>query len=448
MINSILGLVIALGILVTVHEYGHFWVARKFGVKVLRFSVGFGKPIWQWTDKQGTEFAIAWIPLGGYVKMLDEREGDVPENELDQAFTQKKPYQKIAIALAGPIANFIFAIVAFTLMYSFGIRELVPLVDEPIESSVAYDAGMQRGDRILSVDGTSVGSFADVGIALASRVGESGAISIEIDRQGLRKTLSFSIQDWLATEQSPDPLRNLGVYPKMPIQPAIVGEVVLGGAASLAGLEYEDVVREADGVEIIDWMSWVDVIRANPNREISMIVDRKGALIDKTITPEAREMEDGSIIGYVGVGTVPQPWPEDQLVTSRMWPWQAMVRGINDTGRMIGLSYDMLSKMITGKVSLKQIGGPISMARMAGMSVESGFEAFMSFLALISISLGIVNLLPVPVLDGGHVVIHTVEWIKGKPISERAQIIGMQIGLAFIVMLMGLAFFNDIGRIM
>jgi regulator of sigma E protease len=433
---------------VTVHEYGHFWVARKFGVKVLRFSVGFGKPIWQWTDKQGTEFAIAWIPLGGYVKMLDEREGEVPENELNQAFTQKKPYQKISIALAGPLANFIFAIVAFTLMYSFGVRELVPLVDDPIESSVAYEAGMQRGDKILSIDGTSVGSFADVGIALASRVGESGAISIEIDRQGLRKTLMLPIQDWLATEQSPDPLRNLGIYPKMPIQPAIVGEVVLGGAASLAGLEREDVVLEADGVEIADWMSWVDVIRAKPDQSIALVIDRKGVVIDKIITPEQREMEDGSIIGYVGVGTVPQPWPDDQLVVSRIWPWQAFARGVSDTGRMIGLSYDMLSKMVTGKVSLKQIGGPISMARMAGMSVESGFEAFVSFLALISISLGIVNLLPVPVLDGGHVVIHAFEWIQGKPLSERAQIIGMQVGLAFIVMLMGLAFFNDIGRIM
>jgi len=447
MLNSILGLLLALGILVTIHEYGHFWVARRFGVKVLRFSIGFGQPIWRRVDKYGTEFVVAWIPLGGYVKMLDEREGDVPQELLDQAFTQKSPAQKIAIAMAGPVANFLFAIIAFALMHMIGVRDLVPVIDAPISDSPTYVTDLSRGDKVVSVDGNEVQSFSDLGLALAARVGDSGVIEMAVDRQGSITRVSIPITNWLFDDQSPNPLRSLGITPKMPELPAIVGRLEENGVAQKAGFEVNDLISAVNSEPMDDWMAWVEFVRAHPGEELLVEIDRNGNVLELSVTPGEIEGDNGPI-GYVGVGVKPVPWEEDQLMTSRLPPWTAIWQGTLDTGRMVGLSYNMLGKMVSGKVSLRQIGGPISMAQMAGMSVESGFEAFFRFLALISISLAIVNLLPIPVLDGGHVVMHSIEWIKGGPMSERSQVIGMQLGMMFIVGLMLLAFFNDISRLM
>jgi regulator of sigma E protease len=448
MLSSVFGLILALGILVTVHEYGHFWVARRFGVRVERFSVGFGKPIWTKKDRHGTEFAIAWIPLGGYVKMLDEREGEVAPELLDQAFTQKTPAQKIAIALAGPMANIVFAIFAFMLMYTVGVRDLVPLIDAPINDSLSSDIDFQRGDQITVIDGIAVESFADVSLALAARVGDTGQLELSLLRGGQQIERQVAINNWLGSEQSPNPIASLGLIPMLPEQPAVLGYVEPGGAAELSGLQQGDVVLKANEHAIDQWGDWVDVIRANPGQAVSLLVERNGGLQTLSVVPGSRELEGGEFIGYVGAGTERQSWPEDQYVTTRYWPWQAFVNGVNDTAKMVQLSYEMLWKMVTGSVSLKQIGGPITMAQMAGMSVTSGFEAFVGYLALISISLAIVNLLPVPVLDGGHVVIHSVEWLMGRPLSEKAQIIGTQIGMFFILTLMIWAFVNDIGRLM
>lgn len=447
MINAVLGLLIALGILVTVHEYGHFWVARRFGVKVLRFSVGFGRPIWTKTDRHGTEFALAWIPLGGYVKMLDEREGKVPEEARHQSFNSKRPYQKIAIALAGPIANVLFAVFAFTLMYLIGVRELAPWVDAPAPGTPAAEVDIQRGDVLVEVDGVGVDSFSDIGLMLASRVGDTGTIELTLNREGAQLTRSLEIERWLASEQSPDPLGNLGLLPKMPEYSTAIGFVDESGAAFEGGLRSGDEVVEVNRQAMSTWSDWVNIVRSNPETELDMKVIRNGSFVSVSITPRERVLEDGSIIGFVGAGPVAVAWPEEQLTTVRHWPLQAFSLGIHDTLEMLELSYQMLWKMVTGKVSLKQVGGPISMAQLAGVSVSSGFESFIGFLALISLSLAIVNLLPVPVLDGGHVVIHSIEWALGRPLSEKAQIIGMQMGMAFILSLMLLAFFNDINRI-
>lgn len=447
MISSILGLLVALGILVTVHEYGHFWVARKCGVKVLRFSVGFGQPIWRRTDKHGTEFVVAWIPLGGYVKMLDEREGEVPENQLDEAFTRKKPYQKIAIALAGPFANFIFAIVAFAMLNMIGVRDLVPIIETPPAASTAAEAQLQGGDKIISVDGRGVRTFTELNLALAGRVGDTGFIELAVERDGRRVTSQLEIDSWLATEQSPNLLRDLGISPQTPDLPAAIGRLEEGGAASLGGMQVGDEVVSVNSQPISDWMQWVEAVRASPNESLNIQVLRDGSYVNLTVTPASSSSDNGEI-GYVGAAAQPFEWSEEQLITSRYAPWTAVVKGFGDTGEMVSLSYNMLWKMVTGVVSLNQIGGPISMAQMAGMSVESGLESFIGFLALISISLGIVNLLPVPVLDGGHVVMHSIEWLRGKEMSERAQMVGVQIGMMFIISLMLLAFFNDIGRIL
>jgi regulator of sigma E protease len=445
--NSVFGMLLALGILVTVHEYGHFWMARRFGVKVERFSVGFGRPIWRKTDRFGTEFVVAWIPLGGYVKMLDEREGPVPTELLGQTFNSKTARQKIAIALAGPMTNFLFAIVAFALMYSIGVQDLVPLIDHPRDDSPAQQADMTRGDRILAIDGRSVDSFTDLSLALASRVGESGIIDISLLRQQSKKNVQLPIENWLAEQDSPDPLRNLGLGPQMPIHPALIGWIEAGGPAEQSGLAVGDRVLTIDGSAIETWSEWVDLVQNSPGKVLSLSVKRAEQTLQLTLVPGTK-MQDERTIGFVGTGSAPLAWSEQQLTTVRLWPWQAAWRGVTDTVQMSVLSYNMLWKMATGKVSLKQIGGPISMAKMAGLSVGSGFESFIGFLALISISLAIVNLLPIPVLDGGHVVIHSIEWLRGKALSDRAQIIGTQIGMVFILSLMLLTFYNDIGRLM
>ena len=447
MLSSVFGLLVALGILVTIHEYGHFWVARRCGVKVLRFSVGFGQPIWRKYDRHGTEFALSWIPLGGYVKMLDEREGEVSEEDRPYAFTSKPPWQKILIALAGPLANLLFAIFAFMLMFMIGIQDLSTLVDQPTVDTPADIAGLQRGDRIVKVDGESVSSFSELGLALASRVGDSGTIELQVSRAGALRTLPVKITNWLATAQTPEPLASLGIRPQLPERPALIDHVEAGGAASVAGLQANDMVTAVDGRSVDSWSQWVDIIRQNPDKPMRLAVERAGQTIQITLTPGEKQLDDGSTIGYVGAATTPFSWPEDQLVLARYAPWTALVKGWDKTQEMVVLSYQMLWKMVTGKVSFRQVGGPISMAQMAGVSVQSGIEAFIGFLAFISVSLAIVNLLPVPVLDGGHVVLHSAEWLLRKPLPERVQMIGMQIGMFFVLSLMCLAFVNDIGRL-
>ena len=283
---------------------------------------------------------------------------------------------------------------------------------------------------------------------MAARVGDSGVIGIEFDRNGLRQSVQLPVDSWLSSAQSPNPIGDLGLYPKLPPVMAAIGGLEPKGAAAQSGMKVGDLVTRAAGQSVSGWEQWVDVVRAHPEMPLDIVVVRDQQTLNLTLTPAAKTLDDGSVIGYVGAAAQQPAWPEEQLTTIRYWPFQAIVKGVEDTRDMVVLSYQMLWKMVSGKVSLKQIGGPISMAQMAGVSVESGFEAFIGFLALISISLGIVNLLPVPVLDGGHVVIHSVEWILRRPLSERMQLIGMQIGMAFIITLMCLAFFNDIGRLM
>jgi regulator of sigma E protease len=447
MFNSVFGLLIALGILVTIHEYGHFWVARRNGVKVLRFSVGFGRPIWRKIDKHGTEFVIAWIPLGGYVKMLDEREGEVPEELKSQSFNSKRPGQKIAIALAGPVANFIFAIFAFSLMFMIGVRDIATLVGAPAEASLAETAGLLANDRIIAVDNHRVTGFSELSLALASRVGETGTIQLTINRSGRELTIDVPITDWLANHQSPRMASSLGIRPLFPIQPAVIGSLLDEGAALRDGLKAGDEVLSVDGVKVKDWGQWVSMIQASPERTLNLMLKRDNQTQSLKLTPNAREVE-GLAQGYIGAAAASVAWPDDQLIVKRYLPWTALWKGAVETKKMVALSYNMLWKMVRGQISLKQVGGPIAMAQMAGDSVESGFEAFVAFLALISISLGIMNLLPIPILDGGHVVMHSIEAIRKKELSEKAQMISVQVGLMFLISLMALAFFNDIGRLM
>lgn len=443
---SVVGLLVALGILVTVHEYGHFWVARRNGIKVLRFSIGFGRPLYRWYDKQGTEFAIAWIPLGGYVKMLDEREAPVPAAERHLEFMSKTPLQRIAVASAGPLANFLFAILAFGVLYTIGVQGLLPLVDQPPAETPASEAGFQRGDRILAIDGQEVDTWREVNLTLAQRVGDSGEIRFRVARDGGERSLSVPVERWLARASEPNPMADLGLYVQRPEVPAVIGQLVPGEAAEAAGLQVGDRILRVDGQVIENWLDWVEVIQLNGGRSLNVELLRDGERMTLEVTPRTREV-DGETRGYIGAGAARFEWPEEQIVTHRVMPWTAVWWGLRDTWEMVGLSFGMLGKMVTGQVSLEQIGGPISMAQLAGDSVQGGLESFVRYLAFISIALGVMNLLPIPVLDGGHILFYSIEWLRGRPLSERMQIIATQVGLILIIGLMMVAFFNDIGRL-
>lgn len=446
-IETVLALALTLGILVTLHEYGHFWVARRCGVKVLRFSVGFGKPMFSWYDKHGTEFAIAAIPLGGYVKMLDEREGPVPEELRDQAFTSKPPGQRIAIAAAGPVANFIFAIFAYWLLSVVGVTHVAPIVGQIADESVAERVGLQEGMEIHAVDGHRVSSWRDVNMRILERTGEHGSISMEVSEDGARGTVSGELSGWGLSDDTPNPLAEFGITPWRPAVPPVLGQISEGGRAEAAGLRPGDRIVAVNGEAIGSWFELVDFIRKAPEQTLQITVERNGSEQSLSVTPEARTEESGESIGFVGAGVEAISWPEEVLRDVSYGPIAAIPVALSETWADTRLTLVAIKKMVTGLLSPTNLSGPITIARVAEASVSSGFEDFVRFLAYLSVSLGILNLLPVPVLDGGHIVYYTIEALRGKPLSEQAQAFGLRIGMAMILTLMVFALYNDLMRL-
>jgi|2_EtaG_2_1085320.scaffolds.fasta_scaffold00415_9 regulator of sigma E protease len=446
-IETVLALALTLGILVTLHEYGHFWVARRCGVKVLRFSVGFGKPMFSWYDKHGTEFAVAAIPLGGYVKMLDEREGPVPEELRDQAFTSKPPGQRIAIAAAGPVANFIFAIFAYWLLSVVGVTHVAPIVGQIADESVAERVGLQEGMEIHAVDGHRVSSWRDVNMRILERTGEHGLISMEVSENGARGTVSGELSGWGLSDDTPNPLAEFGITPWRPAVPPVLGQISDGGRAQAAGLQPGDRIVAVDGEPISSWFELVEFIRNAPEQTLQVTIERNGEEQSVSVTPEAKTQESGESIGFVGAGVEAISWPEEVLRDVSYGPFAAVPVALSETWADTRLTLVAIKKMVTGLLSPTNLSGPITIARVAEASVSSGFEDFVRFLAYLSVSLGILNLLPVPVLDGGHIVYYTIEALRGKPLSEQAQAFGLRIGMAMILTLMVFALYNDLMRL-
>ena len=446
-IETVLALALTLGILVTLHEYGHFWVARRCGVKVLRFSVGFGKPMFSWYDRHGTEFAVAAIPLGGYVKMLDEREGPVPEELRDQAFTSKPPGQRIAIAAAGPVANFIFAIFAYWLLSVVGVTHVAPIVGQIADESVAERVGLQEGMEIHAVDGHRVSSWRDVNMRILERTGEHGPISMEVSEGGARGTVSGDLAGWGLSDDTPNPLAEFGITPWRPAVPPVLGQISEGGRAQAAGLQPGDRIVAVNGEAINSWFELVEFIRNAPEQTLQVTLERNGTEQSVSVTPEARTEESGESIGFVGAGVEAISWPDEVLRDVSYGPFAAIPVALSETWADTRLTLVAIKKMITGLLSPTNLSGPITIARVAEASVSSGFEDFVRFLAYLSVSLGILNLLPVPVLDGGHIVYYTIEALRGKPLSEQAQAFGLRIGMAMILTLMVFALYNDLMRL-
>lgn len=444
----IIGTLVALGVLVTFHEFGHFWVARRCGVKVLRFSVGFGSPLVRWHDRHGTEFVIAAIPLGGYVKMLDEREGDVPPALLDSAFNRKTVRQRFAIVSAGPLANFLLALVFFWLLAMLGSQQVRPVVGAVESGSLAAQAGMAVDQEIVAVNGKPVSGWGEVNLQLVRRLGESGQLDVTVREVGssAERHLQIPLQNWLKGVEEPDPITALGIRPWRPRIAPVIAQLDPEGPAQAAGIQLGDRLISLNRQPLDDWQQVIDAVKVLPGATAVLEVERDGQRVDVPLTLAARGEGDARR-GYLGAGVEGGEWPAEMLREVRFGPLDAVVEGAKRTWTMSLLTLDSLKKMLFGELSVKNLSGPITIAKVAGASAQSGLGDFLNFLAYLSISLGVLNLLPIPVLDGGHLLFYLVEWVRGRPLSERVQGWGVQIGISLVVGVMLLALVNDLGRL-
>ncbi len=452
-------LLVTLGILVTFHEYGHFWVARRCGVKVLRFSVGFGKPLKSWFGKDGTEYVIAPIPLGGYVTMQGMEEtslvdpSTVPAEQRDSSFACKPLWQRSAIVAAGPVANFLLAFLFFWLLnVAFGSSGIVPVVQYIEPDSVAGDAGLRTGDRIVAVDGRPVTVWRDVGLHLLTRLGETGSVDFTIEREAVMapREIRVPIEDWLASDTEPQPLAALGIIDVL--LPPRIGTVEPGSPAEAGGLQAGDLIVSVDGLALRDWRQWVRIVRASPELDLLVVVERAEGPVELLLRPESVSLADGEVRGRTGVSVATMRRFEavapEAIVDVRYGPLAAIVPALQETWEMSLFVLDSVGKLVLGMLSVEHVSGPLTIAQVAGETATTGIQTYIAFLALLSISLGILNLLPIPVLDGGHLFFFLIEAIIRRPLPEVVQVWSLRIGIAMIAGIMLLAFYNDFNRLL
>lgn len=442
--------VLALGVLIAVHEFGHYWVARRAGVKVLRFSLGFGKPLWRHTyGADQTEFVLAAIPLGGYVKMLDEREGEVPPQDLSRAFNRKPLPHRMAVVVAGPAFNFLFAILAYWALFIHGVPGVKPMLDVPAPTGLAAQSGIEARDLLLAVDGKPTPTWDAAIMALLDGALDHKRMALDVESiDGRKRILYLDLTQAEGLLDRGDLLDALGLKPWRPVLPAVIDRVVADGAAAVAGLQPGDQILSADGQAIADWDAWVSYVQQRPEQSILIQIERDGAQQSLTLRPDRAEIDDG-VIGRIGAYVrVPPELGAELRTETRYGPLAALQQSVVKTWDMSALTLRTLWKMLVGEASLDNISGPISIAQYAGQSASIGLGTFLSFLAIVSISLGVLNLLPVPVLDGGHLMYYLIELFKGSPVSERTEMLGQRIGIAVLFALMSIALFNDFARLL
>lgn len=441
--------ILLLGPLIAIHEFGHYFVARKLGVKVLVYSIGFGPTILKWTSKKsGIQYQLSALPLGGYVKMLDEREENVAEADLPYAFNRQPPWKRIAIVAAGPLINLIFAILLFWVLFLPAQEQLNTRVGKVLADTPAAAAQMQVGDKITAIDGTPVTTWEKLNFALVDRVGETGKIQVQAERAGEIKTFSLPIQNFL-NDQSQSPLDVLGFTPYRPQIPAIVSKLSEDGAAIRQGMQVGDQIIAIDGVKMNDWYDVVQVVQASPEKLLKVDVLRNNQVQQLEVMPQGKRDNMGNVSGVLGVQSDPGKIviPEDYKQTIQYSPSEALFMAVDKTGQLSSMILNSIVKMVRGLIGLDNLSGPITIAKVAGQSAEMGWQTFISFMALMSVSLGILNLLPIPMLDGGHLVYYFIELIRGKPVSEQIQLVGLKIGMVLLGSMMLLALFNDIMRL-
>lgn len=448
----ILAAICLLGPLVAIHEFGHYWVARALGVKVLVYSIGFGPQLLKWQSKKtGITYQLAAIPLGGYVRMLDERElqesdTPIPDSEVHQAFNRQPVWKRFLIVFAGPAINLLFAILLFWLLYLPASEQLNTRIGKIMPNTPA-EVHLQQGDKIVTVDGKPVETWEKLHLALIDRVGETGHIQLQVERQQQVETVALPIERFLSSSQQ-SPLEVLGFYPYRPPIKATVSELVDGGAAKLQGMQVGDEIIKIDGKPVQDWYEIVAIIRNSPEKTLHIDVLRQGNVVNLKIMPQATR-QDGQIFGSIGVKHQAEKFvvPDEYKQIVHYNPMQALSKAVEKTYDLSVMIVGSIVKMIKGLIGLDNISGPISVAKVAGQTAEMGWQTFFAFMAMMSVSLGILNLLPIPMLDGGHLVYYIIEMVRGKPVSEAIQIVGFKIGIVLLGGLMLLALFNDLMRL-
>jgi len=456
---NIAALIVTLGILVTVHEFGHFWVARRCGVKVLRFSIGFGKAVKTWVGKDGTEYVIAPIPLGGYVKMLGQEDTSmadleaITDAERQQSFSGKPLWQRMAIVAAGPLANFLLAIVVFWgINVGYGLSGIAPVIATVSAGSPAWDAGLRAGDEITAIDGVPTTLWQQVTMQLLERLGESGTLQIQAIPAGETAAREFRVAllNWQSDTAEPNPLGSLGLV-QYEI-PAVIEGLVEGGAAARDGLVPGDRILEAVGQPVTGWVQWVQLVRASPDHPLEVLVQRGSDQVALTVVPDRVTAEDGSSMGSIGAFVqefdLYASLPPERIREVNYNVFTALIPAVQETWDKSVFVLDSMKKMLLGLISVKNISGPITIAQVAGDTATYGLEVYLGFLAVLSISLGVLNLLPIPVLDGGHLLYYTVEAVIRRPVPERIQAMGLQLGLLLISGVMVLAIYNDVSRLL
>ena len=442
--------IIALSILVAIHEYGHFWVARRCNVKVHRFSIGFGKVFYKKVDKHGTEFVLAAIPLGGYVKMLDGRVEEVPEHLTEFAFDKKTVWQRIAIVAAGPIANFLLAIVAFWIMYLIGVNSAKPVISGVLDNSPVSVITEQNQFQITAVNGEPTNDWEALNLALIAQVGES---SLELSVKPIvwngsdlvaepSHQYMVSLNNWHFEPKTESIVKSLGFIPYSPVN-LEAADIAKGSASERSGLIVGDKLIAIDNVRLNDWSQFVEIIQKNANTPLQLSIEREGSRKVVTLTPDLRTLENGTVQGYIGLSPVIDVYPEAFRVDLQYGFVDAFFKGVDKTWRLTELTFSTFVKLVTGDLSVKNLSGPVGIAKGAGMSANYGFAYFLGFIALISVNLGIMNLIPLPVLDGGHLMYYFFEAVTGKPVSEKVQEVGFKIGVAFLMTFMSIAILND-----
>jgi len=442
LLHTVIAFVVALGILIIVHEFGHYLAARLCNIKVLRFSVGFGKPIASWRlGRDGTEWSLAAVPFGGYVKMLDEREGEVEPGELGRAFNRQNVWKRFFVVVAGPTFNLLFAILVYSTLFMHGLPELRPVIAQPAAGTLAAKAGFSNGDTLTAIDGKHVRTWGDVRWQVVQGALQHKILSVEtLSEHREISVLTLDLRGVKDDQLEGDLLADLGLRLYRPNP--VLGKIAEGSPAARAGLEAGDKVTRVDDQPVKTWEELVLAIRARPEQALTLTVLRDGAKLAIKVTPEAKEL-NGKRIGQIGAAAA-----DRMFVRIHYGPVEALAKGAQKTYDIAALSFSMIGKMLLGQISWRHLSGPVTIADFAGQSAQLGWIPYVNFLALISISLGVLNLLPIPLLDGGHLMYYTLEIIKGSPVSERAMELGQRVGLTLLLVMMAFAFYNDLNRLL
>lgn len=441
--------IVALGILVAVHEFGHFWVARRCGVKVERFSIGFGKSLWSRIGKDGTEYNVSVIPLGGYVKMLDSRVDDITQEIQHCAFDKKSLWKRTAIVAAGPAFNFLFAIFAYWLVFLIGVPAVKPVIGQVTPYSIAAQGGLEPGMELKTISGVQTADWESVNMGLVSHIGDE-RLTLTVapaDEVGFEQQLTFDISQWQFDPEKESAMSALGFQPFRPAISLTLQTISPDSAGEKAGLRAGDTLTAMNGQTIDDWPQVVDAIRAHANEPLKLDVMRNGELMSLTIVPDSREIKGGESIGFAGIAPEVAEWPQNYRFDLQFGVFESIGKAIDKTGQVVDLTVTMLKKLIVGDVGLNNLSGPISIAKGAGATADYGLVYFLGFLALISVNLGIINLVPLPMLDGGHLLFFAIEAVIRRPVPEKVQEMGYRLGGAIIFTLMAVAIFNDFARL-